>query len=230
MRAVSHPVLHFLPNSGAGSGELPSAPGADAEPSLYDLSEEGRAAQRAEQERQRRRPDRHSKSLVIVNTGAGKGKTTAALGLLFRAWGQNLRVVMLQFLKAQTGNWGEVKAARKLGVEIIPLGDGFTWLSKDLDVDRALAQQCWQRCRDVIEAGEHDVVIMDEMTYCFKFGWLDLAEVLDVLARRPAHMHVVITGRDAPPELIAFADLVTEMREIKHPYKAGVKAQKGIEF
>ena len=214
-RSAAHPVA--------------SAAGA-ADPSLYDLSEEGRAAQRADQERQRRRPDRHSKRLVIVNTGNGKGKTTAALGLLFRAWGQNLRVVMLQFLKAQTGNWGELKAARKLGVEVIPLGDGFTWMSQDIAQDRALAQDCWRRCRDLIEGGQYDVVIMDEMTYCFKFGWLDLAEVLDVLARRPANLHVVITGRDAPEELVAFADLVTEMREIKHPYKAGVKAQKGIEF
>ena len=200
------------------------------EPSIYDLSEEGRAAQRADQEQHRRRPDRHSQSLVIVNTGKGKGKTTAALGLLLRAWGQNMRVVMLQFLKAQTGNWGEVKAARKLGVEIIPLGEGFTWMSKDIEHDRTLAQQCWQRCRDLIESGNYDVVIMDEMTYCFKFGWLDLTEVLDVLAKRPANLHVVITGRDAPDELIEFADLVTEMRMVKHPYKSGVKAQKGIEF
>ena len=200
------------------------------EPSLYDLSEEGRAAQRAAQDEHRRRPDRHSQSLVIVNTGNGKGKTTAALGLLLRAWGQNMRVVMLQFLKAQTGNWGEVKAARKLGVEIVPLGDGFTWLSKDIEQDRLLAQQCWRRCRELIESGRYDIVVMDEMTYCFKFGWLDLAEVLEVLARRPPNLHVVITGRDAPEELIEFADLVTEMREVKHPYRRGVKAQKGIEF
>ncbi|HEV7214535.1 MAG TPA: cob(I)yrinic acid a,c-diamide adenosyltransferase [Chloroflexota bacterium] len=200
------------------------------EPSIYDLSEEGRAAQRAAQEEHRRRTDRHSQSLVIVNTGNGKGKTTAALGLLLRAWGQNLRVVMLQFLKAQTGNWGEMKAARKLGVEIIALGDGFTWMSKDIEQDRALAQQCWRRCRELIESGAYDIVIMDEMTYCFKFGWLNLAEVLEVLASRPPHLHIVITGRDAPEELVQFADLVTEMREIKHPYKSGVKAQKGIEF
>ena len=200
------------------------------EPSIYDLSEEGRAAQRAAQEEHRRRTDRRSQSLVIVNTGNGKGKTTAALGLLLRAWGQNMRVVMLQFLKAQTGNWGEMKAARKLGVEIIALGDGFTWMSKDIEQDRALAQQCWQRCRQIIESGAYDIVIMDELTYCFKFGWLDLNEVLGVLAQRPPHLHIVITGRDAPEELIAFADLVTEMREIKHPYKGGVKAQKGIEF
>jgi cob(I)alamin adenosyltransferase len=200
------------------------------EPSIYDLSEEGRAAQRAAQDEHRRRADRRSQSLVIVNTGNGKGKTTAALGLLLRAWGQNMRVVMLQFLKAQTGNWGEMKAARKLGVEIIPLGDGFTWMSKDIEQDRALAQQCWQRCRQLIESGSYDIVIMDEMTYCFKFGWLDLAEVLAVLASRPPHLHIVVTGREAPEELIEFADLVTEMREVKHPYKQGVKAQKGIEF
>lgn len=200
------------------------------EPSIYDLSEEGRAAQRAAQEAHRRRPDRRSQSLVIVNTGNGKGKTTAALGLLLRAWGQNMRVVMLQFLKAQTGNWGEMKAARKLGVEIIPLGDGFTWMSKDIEQDRALAQQCWQRCRELIQSGNYEIVIMDELTYCFKFGWLDLTDVLGVLASRPPHLHIVITGRDAPEELIEFADLVTEMREIKHPYKSGVKAQKGIEF
>ncbi len=197
---------------------------------LDDLSDEGRERKRAEQEAVRRRADRHAKGLVIVNTGNGKGKTTAALGLLMRAWGQGMRVVMLQFIKAKTANWGESRAARKMGVELVPLGAGFTWMSKDIEHDRALAQQCWQRCREAIEGGEHDIVVMDEMTYCFKFGWLDLDEVLAVLRRRPAHQHVIITGRDAPPELIEFADLVTEMREIKHPYKAGVKAQKGIEF
>jgi len=202
----------------------------DPESPLDDLSDEGRAAKRAEQDAARRRPDRHAKGLVIVNTGHGKGKTTAALGLLLRAWGQGLRVIMFQFIKAQTGNWGEVKAARKIGLEIIPLGDGFTWMSKDIAHDRALAQEGWQRCRAAIESGQYDVVIIDELTYCFKFGWLDLGEVLEVLRRRPAMQHVVITGRDAPAELIDFADLVTEMQVIKHPYKAGVKAQKGVEF
>ncbi|MDP9366140.1 MAG: cob(I)yrinic acid a,c-diamide adenosyltransferase [Chloroflexota bacterium] len=178
----------------------------------------------------RRRPDRRGQGLVIVNTGNGKGKSTAALGLLLRASGQGLRVIMLQFIKARSGNWGEVRAARRLGVEVVPLGGGFTWMSKDIAHDRALAQEGWAACRSAIEGGDYDVVILDEVTYCFKYGWLDLAEVLDVLRRRPAGQHVVLTGRDAPPELIGFADLVTEMREVKHPYKAGVKAQKGIEF
>jgi cob(I)alamin adenosyltransferase len=194
------------------------------------LSEETRARQREALAAHRRRSDRRNQGLVIVNTGSGKGKTTAALGLLLRASGQGLRVAMFQFIKAKSGNWGEQRAARTLGVDIVPLGSGFTWTSDDLERDRALAHEGWAQCRAAIESGGFDLVVMDEMTYCFTFGWLDLAEVLDVLRRRPAGQHVVITGRDAPQELIDFADLVTEMREIKHPFAAGVKAQKGIEF
>ncbi|MGH2364809.1 MAG: cob(I)yrinic acid a,c-diamide adenosyltransferase [Chloroflexota bacterium] len=199
------------------------------EPLLNDLSEEGRARQRAAVAAARGKA-RTAHSLVIVNTGNGKGKTTAALGLLLRAWGQGLRVIMLQFIKAQTGNWGEIKAAKKLGIEIIPLGDGFTWMSNDIEHDRALAQECWARCRDVLASGSYDLVVLDEMTYCLTFGWLDSADVLDALRHRPSHTHVVITGRDAPSELTAFADLVSEIREVKHPFNAGVRAQKGIEF
>jgi cob(I)alamin adenosyltransferase len=204
----------------------------DRENAAYDdpLSEETRARQREALAAHRRRPDRRSQGLVIVNTGNGKGKTTAALGLLLRASGQGLRVAMFQFIKAKSGNWGEQRAARTLGVEITPLGSGFTWTSDDLERDRALAHEGWERCRAAIESGDYDLVILDEITYCFTFGWLDLNEVLDVLRRRREDMHVVLTGRDAPPELIDFADLVTEMREIKHPFAAGVKAQKGIEF
>lgn len=197
---------------------------------VEELSEEGRARIRQEhaEMRAQRKPGRTG--LVIVNTGNGKGKTTAALGILLRASGQNLRVVMLQFLKAQTGNWGEIRAVQRLGVEIIPLGDGFTWTSNDLSHDRALAQACWQQCREKIESDQYDVVIMDEITYGFKYGWLNIAEVLTTLRQRNPHMHVILTGRDAPEELIEYADLVTEMREIKHPYKQGILAQKGIEF
>ena len=195
-----------------------------------EITEAGRARIRAEQEAVRRRPDRRNKGLVIVNTGNGKGKTTAALGLLLRAWGRDLRVVMLQFIKPKTANWGEARAAKKLGVEIIPLGGGFTWMSEDIEKDRLLAQKGWQLCREKIESGEYDIVILDEITYCFKYGWLDIEEVLTALRNRSPDQHIVMTGRDAPAELIEFADLVTEMTEIKHPYKAGVKAQKGIEF
>lgn len=199
-------------------------------PPVDALSEETRTEQREALAAQRRRPDRRAQGLVIVNTGNGKGKTTAALGLLLRAWGQGLRVAMFQFIKAKSGNWGESRAARQIGVEIVPLGSGFTWTSSDLERDRSLAREGWERCRAAIMSAHYDVVIMDELTYCFTFDWLDLEEVLDTLRQRPAGQHVVITGRDAPEALIAFADLVTEMREIKHPYGAGIKAQKGIEF
>ena len=195
-----------------------------------EITEAGRARIRAEQEAVRRRPDRRNKGLVIVNTGNGKGKTTAALGLLLRAWGRDLRVVMLQFIKPKTANWGETRAAKKLGIEIIPLGGGFTWMSEDIEKDRLLAQKGWQLCREKIESGDYDIVILDEITYCFKYGWLDIEEVLTVLRNRSPDQHIIMTGRDAPAALIEFADLVTEMTEIKHPYKAGVKAQKGIEF
>jgi cob(I)alamin adenosyltransferase len=208
----------------ATSGESP------VEAPLEDSSEQGREAKRAEKDTTRRRRDRSARGLVIVNTGDGKGKTTASLGVLLRAWGQGLRVIMFQFIKAETGNWGEIKAARKMGIEMVPLGAGFTWTSKDLEHDRALAQRCWQRCREAIESDRYDVVIMDEMTYCFTFGWLDLDDVLSVLRVRPPSQHVIITGRDAPAGLIEYADLVTEMRLIKHPYESGVKAQRGIEF
>ena len=137
---------------------------------------------------------------------------------------------MLQFIKSSTGNWGEIRAARKMDVEIVPLGDGFTWLSKDLDRDRATAQRCWALCREKIEGGAYDVVILDELTYPLTFGWLAWTEVQAVLAARDPRMHVIITGRDAIPELVDYADLVTEMREIKHPYSRGIKAQPGIEF
>lgn len=203
----------------------------DAAEALHpELTEAGRAQIREEQRAVRRRPDRRGQGLVIVNTGDGKGKTTAALGVLTRAWGRGMRVCMLQFIKEQNANFGEEQAARKMGVELLPLGGGFTWMSEDIAEDRALARAGWARCRAAIEGGEYDIVILDEITYCFKFGWLVLAEVLDVLRARPAGQHVILTGRDAPEELIAFADLVTEMREIKHPYREGIKAQKGIEF
>jgi cob(I)alamin adenosyltransferase len=189
------------------------------------------AAQLARHKQRRaNRQKRVTKDLVIVNTGNGKGKTTAALGVLFRAWGRGMRVCMLQFIKATTSNYGEERAARRLGIEMIPMGDGFTWTSENLEKDKALARQCWELCKEKISSDEYDIVILDEMTYAFTFGWLDVNEVIAFLKQRPAGQHIIITGRNAPPELIEYADLVTEMNEIKHPYKEGVQAQKGIEF
>lgn len=195
-----------------------------------ELTDAGRAQIREDQRAVRQRADRRAQGLVIVNTGDGKGKTTAALGILTRAWGRGMRVCMLQFIKERDARFGEEQAARKMDVEVIPLGGGFTWMSENIAQDRALAHEGWALCREKIESGNYDIVILDEITYCFKFGWLDLDEVLGVLRRRAPLQHVILTGRDAPPALIAFADLVTEMREIKHPYHDGVKAQKGIEF
>ncbi len=198
---------------------------------IEELSEEGRARIREEQAEARKRKHPARKGLTIVYTGNGKGKTTAALGLLMRAWGQDMRMVMLQFMKSKTGKWGEIRAAQRMGVEIIPLGQGFTWTSEDLAHDRALALECWQLCRARIESGNYDIVIMDEITYTLKYGWLDIEEVLTTLRNRNPQLHVVLTGRDAPETLIEYADLVTEMREIKHPYKTqGILAQKGLDF
>jgi cob(I)alamin adenosyltransferase len=175
-------------------------------------------------------PTRKRKALTIVYTGNGKGKTTAALGVVLRAWGRGMSVVMLSFMKSETSNYGEERAARKLGIEMIPLGGGFTWLSKDLEKDRALAQKCWELCKEKINAGTYDIVILDEMTYPLVYGWLDIDEVISVLAARPNDVHVIITGRDAPQKLVDYADLVTEMREVKHPFQQGIKAQPGIDF
>lgn len=169
--------------------------------------------------------------LVIVNTGEGKGKTTAALGLILRAWGQGLRICVIQFIKAETGAWGEYKAARKLGIEWHKTGDGFTWLSKDMDETIAKAHHGWQLAREKIASQAYDLIFLDEFTYPLHYGWLDSAAVVSWLeSNRPPDMHLVITGRYTPAELIAYADLVTEMSVIKHPYEKGTPAQPGIEF
>jgi cob(I)alamin adenosyltransferase len=170
------------------------------------------------------------KALVVVNTGNGKGKTTAALGVVLRAWGRGMRVVIIQFVKTRTSNYGENRAAKKLGIEMIPMGEGFTWLSKDIEKDKATAREAWELARQKICSGEYDLVLLDELTYPLTYGWVPVQEVIDVLEHRPEGLHVIITGRDAPQELIDYADLVTEMREIKHPFRQGLKAQPGIEF
>jgi cob(I)alamin adenosyltransferase len=171
------------------------------------------------------------RGLLMVHTGKGKGKTTAALGVLVRAAGYDMSVGMFQFVKSAETRYGEHIAAERLGVEIVPLGDGFTWLSENIEEDRALAKRGWARVRPLLAEGAFDVLILDEMTYCLTFKWLDEAEVIVALRSRPSWMHVVITGRDASPALIDAADLVTEMRMIRHPYREqGIGAQPGIEL
>jgi cob(I)alamin adenosyltransferase len=171
------------------------------------------------------------RGLVIVNTGEGKGKTTAALGLLLRAWGRDFRICMIQFIKAETGGWGEFKAAERLGIEWHKMGDGFTWLSKDMDETISAARKGWELARQKITSTDFDLIILDEFTYPLHFGWLDAEEVIAWLKEnKPQALHLVITGRSAPEPLVEYADLVTEMKVIKHPFDNGIKAQPGIEF
>lgn len=181
--------------------------------------------------RQRARRRRGKKGLVMVNTGHGKGKTTAALGTLLRAWGRGMHCCVIQFIKNEAGNWGEVKAARQLGIEWHQMGDGFTWLSKDIDETSARARHAWRLAQEKISSGDYDLIILDEFTYPLKFEWLDVANVVAWLEKHKLpSLHLIITGRDAPSPLIEFADLVTEMRKIKHPFDQGIGAQPGVEF
>jgi cob(I)alamin adenosyltransferase len=171
------------------------------------------------------------KGLLMVFTGNGKGKTTAALGLAMRAAGHGLKTCFIQFIK---GSWryGELEAVKRYSdvIDFHVMGKGFTWESKDLEKDKAVARGAWQFAQEVIASERYHLVVLDEFTYLLKYGMVDLQPVLAVLANKPADLHVAVTGRDAPEELMTSADLVTQMREIKHPFQKGIKAQKGIEF
>ena len=171
--------------------------------------------------------------LILVNTGNGKGKTTAALGLGMRAWGQGFRVLVVQFIK---GNWkyGELQAAARMGEDFVirQMGEGFV---KGCNEDEKVSHQ--QAAGEALQAasvemasGKWDMVILDEINYAIKFGLVSLETVLELIKIKPVSLHLVLTGRDVRSEIIELADLVTEMKEIKHPYKKGIKAQKGIEF
>lgn len=185
-----------------------------------------------EEERKRARELKIKKGLVIVNTGTGKGKTTAALGILMRAWGRNMRLGGVQFIKNENASFGELKAAKRMGIELTPMGDGFTWTSRDMDETQAKALHGWKIARQKITSGAFDIFLLDEFTYVMHYGWLDPNEVVAWLRdNKPKMLHLIITGRYAPPELIEFADLVTEMTLVKHPLKEqGIRAQRGIEY
>ena len=171
------------------------------------------------------------KGLVVVNTGMGKGKSTAAFGIMFRAWGRGMKVCAVQFIKNDKSMYGEQMAAEKLGIEMIPSGRGFTWTSKDLAEDASRARNGWRIAKEIIAAGDHDVVVLDEITYPMRYGWIDTAEVVTTLKERPPMVHLVLTGRHAPAEIIDAGDLVTEMQQVKHPYHdQNIGAQRGIEF
>jgi cob(I)alamin adenosyltransferase len=174
-----------------------------------------------------------TRGLLMVYTGHGKGKTTCALGLMMRAAGRGLKCCMIQFMKSRNDRYGEHESAAKLGIEVHTMGDGFTWDTKNPEQDRATSRKTWELCVEKLRSGDYDLLVFDELVYVLSYDMLPIAEVLSeiqtVRTSQPA-LHIVVTGRDAPAELIAAADLVTEMKEIKHPFNVGIRAQQGIEF
>jgi cob(I)alamin adenosyltransferase len=169
------------------------------------------------------------RGIVIVNTGDGTGKSTAAFGLALRAHGRSKAVKIFQFMKVPSARFGEHRMFEKLGIPIEGLGDGFSWKSQDLEHSAQLARDGWARASAAILSGEFFLVVLDEITYPLIYGWMPLDVVLETLRNRPAHVHVVLTGRRCPPEIVALADTVTEMTLVKHAYQAGIPAQRGIE-
>jgi len=191
-----------------------------------------RTARQKEAFEERKAKATREKGLIIVHTGAGKGKTTAALGLAFRALGQGMKVGIVQFIKGAipTGEAGLAARLAGFGLEMHTMGDGFTWNTQDRDRDTASARRAWEKARALLRDPSFGLVILDELNVVIKHGYLPLDEVLDELRTRREMLHVVITGRNARDELIDQADLVTEMKLVKHPYRSGIKAQKGVEF
>jgi cob(I)alamin adenosyltransferase len=178
------------------------------------------------------RPDglRVAPSLVLVNTGDGKGKSSAAFGVVMRALARDWKVAVVQFLKSGDWNTGEEKIGRQLGVDWFALGEGFTWDSADLTQDQAVAREAWRRAAELIGSGDYRLVVLDEITYPMTWGWIDTDEVVRTITDRPPKVNVVATGRDAPAALVDIADTVTEMRSIKHAYERGIAAKKGIDY
>ncbi len=174
-------------------------------------------------------PQVERRGLLIVNTGDGKGKSTAAFGLALRAHGRGKRVKIYQFMKVPTARFGEHRMFEQLGIPVEGLGDGFSWKSKDLEHSAQLARDGWQKAKSAILSGEFFLVVLDEITYPLIYGWLPLDDVLATLRARPTDVHVCMTGRRCPPELVELADTVTEMGKIKHAFNAGIPAQRGIE-
>jgi cob(I)alamin adenosyltransferase len=173
---------------------------------------------------------RRAPSLVLVNTGPGKGKTTAAMGVVMRGVGRGWPVAVVQFLKSGAWHTGEEKICRQLGVDWWAMGEGFTWDSADLTIDQAIAADAWHHAKALIQAGDHQLVVLDEITYPINWAWIDLADVVATIVDRPSHVSVVCTGRNAPEDLTAIADTVTEMAATKHAYQSGIRAKKGIDY
>jgi cob(I)alamin adenosyltransferase len=177
-----------------------------------------------------------TKGLLMLNTGDGKGKTTAAIGVLVRAAGRGMNCCMIQFMKAKGDRYGEHESFERLGIEVHTMGDGFTWDTNDKTQDIRTSNETWGLCLEKMRTGDYDMLVFDELLYVLSYGFLDtdgvIAEIRQVRKEQP-HLHLILTGRNvdnALTSLIDEADLVTEMREIKHPFNAGIFAQQGIEF
>jgi cob(I)alamin adenosyltransferase len=178
-------------------------------------------------------PERATKkaaSVVIVNTGDGKGKSTAAFGTALRAVARGWKVCVIQFIKSDRWKVGERDTAVGLGIDWWTIGDGFTWESKNMDRSEAVAAEAWRVAREKIASGVYGLVVLDEITYPMNWRWIATAEVIEAIRARPASVNIIATGRDAPVELTELADTVTEMRKQKHAYDAGVRAIRGIDF
>jgi cob(I)alamin adenosyltransferase len=184
---------------------------------------------RGSAEPKRRKP--RDKPLLIVITGKGKGKSTAAFGMLLRSWARDYRCGVVQFVKSGKWKVGEQKAAEALGgIDWMKTGDGWSWISKDLVESADLARAGWEQVKAFIAEGRYEFLLLDEFTYPLKWGWVDTAEVVEVLRDRPGFQHVVITGRDAPQALIDAADLVSDVGLVKHQMEQGIRGQQGIEW
>jgi cob(I)alamin adenosyltransferase len=192
-------------------------------------------AQPAEKRYKWRREDyrENTKGLLMVNTGDGKGKTTAALGVLVRAAGRGMKCCLIQFMKSKSDRYGEHESLETLGVEVHTMGDGFTWDTKDPAQDIKTSEETWALCVEKMRNGDYDILVFDEIVYVLDYKFLDVGKVLDevkTVREAQPHLHIIMTGRNAPAELVEAADLVTEMKEIKHPFHVGIYAQQGIEF
>jgi len=175
----------------------------------------------------------NTKGLLMVNTGDGKGKTTAALGVLVRAAGRGMKCCLIQFMKSKSDRYGEHKSLEQLGVEIHTMGDGFTWDTKDAAQDIRTSEKTWALCVEKMRSEDYELLVFDELVYVLDYKFLDVKKLIDevrAVRQKQPHLHIIMTGRNAPAELIEAADLVTEMKEIKHPFHAGIYAQQGIEF
>ncbi|MCC5951754.1 MAG: cob(I)yrinic acid a,c-diamide adenosyltransferase [Acidimicrobiia bacterium] len=169
-------------------------------------------------------------SVVVVNTGDGKGKSSSAFGVMLRGWARGWRIAVVQCIKSGDWQTGEHKAAEHLGIEWHAMGDGFTWDSTDMERTAELGRAAWQSARAMLASGDYDLIILDELTYTVTFGWVDAEEIAAGVADRAPHTNVVVTGRDAPDALVAVADTVTDMRKVRHAFDRGVTARRGIEY